>query len=150
MKREDSMKAKILAVAGAVLLSSVTAGMSQAQSRSLEVNVPFTFEVGNKTMPAGSYRVESVVTGAGSLETLRSNTGDARVTISTMVTASSSGTPASALVFHRYGNRYFLAQIRTGGGHTRELFPSQQEKEVARSEPRIEVALLGRAPAGRP
>jgi hypothetical protein len=150
MKREDSMKAKIMAMAGVVLLSIVVAGECQAQSRSLEVSVPFAFEAGNKTMPAGSYRVESVPTGAGSLETLRSNNGGVRVTISTMVTAPNSGTPASVLVFHRYGNRYFLAQIRAGDGHARDVFPSQQEKELARSEPRIEVALLGRAAAGKP
>ena len=46
------MNTKILAMAGAALLSIVAAGESQAQSRSLEVNVPFTFEVGNKAMPA--------------------------------------------------------------------------------------------------
>jgi hypothetical protein len=143
------MKTKILAMAGAVLLSIVAAGECQAQSRPLEVNVPFAFEVGNKTLPAGSYRVESVPTGAGSVEILRSNRGDIRLPISTMATAPTSGIPASALVFHRYGNRYFLAQIRTGDGHAREVFPSKQEKELARSERRIEVALVNQAPAGK-
>jgi len=143
------MKTKVLAMAGAVLLSIVAAGECQAQSRPLEVNVPFAFEVGNKTLPAGSYRVESVPTGAGSIEILRSNKGDVRLPISTMATAPTSGIPASALVFHRYGNRYFLAQIRTGDRHAREVFPSKQEKELARSERRIEVALVNQAPAGK-
>jgi hypothetical protein len=150
MKREDRMKKQILAMAGAVLLSIVAAGECRAQSRSLEVSIPFAFEVGNKPMPAGSYRVESVPTGAGSLEVLRSNSGDARLTISTMATALNSGTPAPTLVFHRYGNRYFLAQIRTGEGHARELFPSRQEKELARSQSRIDVAVLGPVPAAKP
>lgn len=144
------MNTKILAMAGAALLLIIPAGESQAQSRSLEVNVPFTFEVGNKAMPAGSYRVESVPTGAGSITILRSDSGDVRLPISTMAPASNSGTPAPALLFHRYGNRCFLAQIRTGDGYAREVFPSQQEKELARSEPKVEVALLGRAPAGKP
>jgi len=143
------MKTKVLAMAGAVLLSIVAAGECQAQSRPLEVNVPFAFEVGNNTLPAGSYRVESVPTGAGSIEILRSNRGDIRLPISTMTTAPTSGIPASALVFHRYGNRYFLAQIRTGDGHAREVFPSKQEKELARSERRIEVALVNQASAGK-
>jgi hypothetical protein len=67
-----------------------------------------------------------------------------------MSITSGSGTAGPALVFHRYGNRYFLAQIRTGDGHAREVFPSQQEKELARSELSVEVALLDRAPAGKP
>jgi hypothetical protein len=144
------MKTKIMAMAGAILISMIAAGECWAQSRSLEVNVPFAFEVGNKTLPAGGYRVESVATGTGSIEVLRGNSGGVRLTISTMTTISNSGTPPSALVFHRYGGRYFLAQIRTGDGHTREVFPSQQEKELARSKPGVEVALLGGALAGKP
>lgn len=143
------MKTKILAIAGAALLSMMAGGECQAQSRSLEVNIPFAFEVGNKTLPAGSYRVESVPTGTGSLQILRSDSGAARLTISTMATSSISGTATSALVFHRYGNRYFLSQIQTGDGHARELFPAQQEKELARTEQRIEVALVNQAPAGK-
>jgi hypothetical protein len=141
------MKTKIIAMAGAVLISIIGGGVCRAQSRPLEVNVPFTFEVGNKAMPAGSYRVESMPTGNGSLQVLRSNSGEARLTISTTASATNSGTPAPSLVFHRYGNRYFLAQIRTGGGHARELYPSSQEKELARSEPGVEVALLVQSPA---
>jgi hypothetical protein len=148
MKKENPMKTRILAMAGAVLLSIVTAGECRAQARSLEVNVPFAFEVGDKTLPAGSYRVESVPTGAGVLERLFSENGDVRLTISTIATTSNNGSPTSALVFHQYGNCYFLAQIRTGDGHAREVFPSRQEKELARSVQRIEVALVNQAPAG--
>jgi hypothetical protein len=148
MKKENPMRTKSLAMAGAVLLSIVAAGECLAQSRSLEVDVPFAFEVGNRTLPAGSYRVETVPTGAGALEILRSSSGDVRQTISTTAAITKSGTPAPALVFHRYGNRYFLAQIRTGDGHAREVFPSRQEKEIARSEHGIEIALVNQAPAG--
>ena len=142
------MKTKILATAGAVLLSIVAAGECRAQARALEVNVPFTFEVGNKTLPAGSYRVESVPTGSGSIQILRSNKEDVRLPISTTATNSIKGTRASALIFHRYGNRYFLAQIRSGDGHAREVFPSKQEKELARSEHRIEIALVNQVSTG--
>jgi len=143
------MKTKVLATAGAVLLSIVAAGECRAQARALEVNVPFAFEIGNKALPAGGYRVESVPTGAGSIEILHSNQGDVRLPISTTATNSIKGTPASALIFHRYGNRYFLAQIRTGDGHAREVAPSRQERELAHSEPRIEVAVANQLPVGK-
>lgn len=142
------MKTKVLATA-TVLLSVVAASECRAQSRPLEVSVPFAFEVGNKTLPAGSYRVESVPTGAGSIEIIQSNNGDVRLPIPTTAATLTNGTPASALIFHRCGNYNFLAQIRTGDGHTREVFPSRQEKELARSEPSVEVALLSRARAGK-
>jgi hypothetical protein len=144
------MKTRIMAMAGAVLVSIIGAGVCRAQSRPLEVNVPFAFEVGNKTMRAGSYRVESMATGNGSLQVLRSNSGETRLTISTMPTATNSGASAPSLIFHRYGNHYFLAQIRTGGGHARDLYPTLQEKELARSEPGVEVAVLVQTPAPKP
>lgn len=143
------MKTKILAMAAVLLLSLGAASKCRAQSRSIEVNVPFAFEVGNKSMPAGSYRVESVPTGAGSIEILRSNNGGVRLPISTTATTSINGTPASALIFHQYGNRYFLAEIQTGDGHARELLPSQQEKEVARSGHRIEIAVVNQTAPGK-
>jgi hypothetical protein len=144
------MKTRILAMAGAVLLSIIGAGVCAAQTRTLEVNVPFAFEVENKTMPGGSYRVETALTGNGSLQMLRSNSGEARLTISTMDAARISGTPVPSLVFHRYGNRYFLAQIRTGGGHARDLYPTSQEKKLALSESGVEVAILVQTPAAKP
>jgi hypothetical protein len=150
MKKETPMKTKILATAAAVLVSIVTAGACRAQSGSLEVNIPFAFEAGNKTMPAGSYRVDSMRTGAGSLEILRTTSSDVRLTISTISTVLKGGTPGPALIFHRYANRYFLAEIRTGDGRARAVFPSQREKELARSQASIEVAVLDRASAGKP
>jgi hypothetical protein len=149
MKKENPMKTKILVIVGTVLLSIIATDECLAQSRSLEVDIPFTFEVENKTLPAGSYRVESAPTGAGSIEMLCSSKRDVVLPILTITTTSKSGAPASALVFHRFGNRYFLAQIRMGDGHTREVFPSQQEKELARSAQRIEVTLVHQAPAGK-
>jgi hypothetical protein len=81
---------------------------------------------------------------------LRSNNGETRLTISTMDAARISGTPAPSLVFHRYGNRYFLAQIRTGGGHARDLYRTSQEKKLALSESGVEVAILVQTPAAKP
>ena len=144
------MRTQILAVAGALMISMVAASECRAQSRAMEANIPFAFEVGNKTMPAGYYRIESMPTGAGSIQVIRSANGNAQATISTIAAAAPDITVASALIFHRYGNQYFLAEIRTGDGHAREVFPSQQEKELARSEPKIEVALQSRTPGIKP
>jgi hypothetical protein len=150
MEKEDSMKTQILAITGAVVLSTLMAGECRAQSRTLEAKVPFAFEVGDKTMPAGNYRIESMPTGAGSLQVIRSASGDVRVTLSTIAIPARNGSSEPELIFHRYGNRYFLAQIQTGDHHARELFESRLEKELARSQAMNEIAVLIRVPAGRP
>jgi hypothetical protein len=141
------MKTQILAVTGALMLSMALASECRAQSRALEANIPFAFQAGNKTMPAGNYRIESMQTGAGSLQVIRSAGGDVQTTIWTIAPAVPDATEAPELIFHRYGSHYFLAQIRTGDGQVRELYPSRQEKEMARSQPRGEFTLLARAAA---
>jgi hypothetical protein len=143
------MKTQILAITGAVVLSTLMAGECRAQSRTLEAKVPFGFEVGDKTMPAGNYRIESMPTGAGSLQVIRSANGDVRVTLWT-IAIPANGNSEPELIFHRYGNHYFLAQIQTGDHHARELFESRPEKELARSQAMNEIAVLIRVPAGRP
>ena len=144
------MKSQILAIAGAVVLSTFMAGECRAQSRTLEARVPFAFEIGDKTVPAGNYRIESIPTGAGSLQVIRSAEGDVQVTLSTIAVPAKNANSGPELIFHRYGTRYFLAQIQTGDGHARELFESQREKKLAHSEAINEVALLIRATAGKP
>ena len=91
--------------------------------------VPFEFEVGNKIIPAGQCFVES--SGAGGALLIRSS--DARVDVLSSVYASENGPPSeqTALVFHRYGDRYFLTAIRVRGvAIVYELPESKGEAEL--------------------
>jgi hypothetical protein len=144
------MKTQVLAIAGAVILSSFMAGECRAQSRTLEAKIPFAFEIGGKTVPAGSYQIETILTGAGSLQVIRNAKGDVQVTLSTVAVTAKGANSGPELIFHRYGNRYFLSQIRRCDGRVSELFPSQREKELARTEPRNDIALLGLASSAKP
>jgi hypothetical protein len=148
-EKENPMKTQILAIASALLFSTVMASESRAQSRTMEANVPFAFEVGEKTMPAGTYRIESVLTGSGTLQVIRNANGDVQVTVSTILVPAKSENSAVELIFHRYGSHNFLAQIQNGDGHARELFESQLEKKLARSQAMNEIALLTHVPAER-
>ena len=144
------MKTQILAIASAVILSTFMAGECRAQSRTIEATVPFAFEVGDKTIPAGNYRFESMATGAGALQVIRSVKGDLQITLSAIAVPAKGANSGPELIFHRYGTIFFLAQIQTGDGHARELLESQREKKLAHSEAMNEVALLIHAPAGKP
>jgi hypothetical protein len=64
------MKTKLLAVVAALLLSVVATSVCYAQQTALTVTIPFAFQAGNQTMPAGEYRVESV------LESVLTGTGN--------------------------------------------------------------------------
>lgn len=144
------MKSQILVIAGIVILLSFIAGECRAQSRALEAKVPFAFEAGDKTLPAGSYRIESMPTGAGSLQVIRSAQGGVQVTLSMIAVPAKNANSGPELIFHRYGTYYFLAQIQTGDGRGREVIESQLEKRLARTEAMNEIALMIRVPAGKP
>lgn len=135
------MKKRVLRAAVALAVSIVAASVCFAHPRVLEVNIPFAFAAGNKTLPAGQYQIESVPTGDGTLHRIRRMDGNAQIVVSSIALTSGYGENLPRLVFHKYGTSYFLAQIWNGDGCGRQLFESKQEKEVARTKERTEVAL---------
>jgi hypothetical protein len=105
----------------------------QAQSRGkLEVSIPFQFQIGSQTFAAGDYSVKRLTQNS---ILVRSADGQKSV-IALMPRAiqNEAGRKAAQekLVFHQYGNQYFLAQVwmnRDGDGH--ELNISKAERQAA-------------------
>lgn len=144
------MKRQARAVAVALLLFIVTAGECYAQRPALVVNIPFAFQVENKTLPAGEYRIEPVPTGAGYVQKIQQTEGDAVTIVSTIIVYSKNGKSEPQLIFNQYGKSYVLFQIWTGEGRGRELSKSEREKELARTEATVEVAVLVNSPSTKP
>ena len=95
------------------------------------VNIPFAFTAGEKALPAGEYRVEKSARGSLMLLIQRTDRSAAAFVPSIAAQANATQTQ-SKLVFHRYGNRYFLSQVWIAGYlQGRELPKSAQEKEQA-------------------
>lgn len=108
-------------------------GSVQAQSGgSLEVNIRFDFQIGNKVLPAGQYTVRRLAQNSMVLE---SADGE-RVIAQTPGTADGGGKETrEKLVFHQYGDQYFLAQVwidRDADG--RKLIMSDAEREAAKAQ----------------
>ena len=96
------------------------------------VNIPFAFTVGEKTLPAGQYTIEHNPVIRGSL-IVRSADCRASVTGLTMNVYSQTIQTQAKLVFHRYGNQYFLAQAWRSGLDVGEEFPkSRAERKAAK------------------
>jgi hypothetical protein len=77
--------------------------------------IPFDFNVGAKTLPAGKYTV-TIVNPASDRKVLQIRSSDghwAAITQTTGVTGTAS--EKTKLVFHRYGDRYFFAQAKMAG-----------------------------------
>ncbi len=141
----------------AVALAFVTAVASaNAQSRRSIADVPFEFVAGNKTLPAGHYTIADS-TLAGNVVQITARKKDASVFAMTVGLSTKAANEEGKLVFHRYGNRYFLAEIWTGGNREgQKLSKSREEKSIEnelaiissktelpqRSYERVEIALV--------
>lgn len=115
------------------LLALMMVGESLAQTIRMKADVPFEFIVNGSTLPAGEYTIQSF--GAVDGKTLLvGNAGTHQnATVNAIGVESRKPAGKTKLVFHRYGNRYFLAQVWIAGndrGH--ELPRSHREAEMAK------------------
>lgn len=124
------MFSKMIVAAAAGLLLSVVPAVAEQR---MEVQIPFDFEAGATNMQAGDYEVSFPVNGAVLIQ--RSDrTGS--IFLVTHATGSANTSALNKLVFHRYGERYFLRQVWSAGySQGRELRASKAEAEMARAKP---------------
>jgi len=96
-------------------------------------NVPFNFVVENRAVPAGQYVLDSAAVSGALL--IRSDDRKSIFAVTGASMTSENGGQTGRLVFHRYGNRYFLEQVWTRGGAGHQLLQSAEERErVAQGE----------------
>jgi len=116
-----------LLVTGASLFAQTT-----ASERLMKVNIPFAFSVEGQSLPDGEYLVFTV-TPERSIRIV-STDGKHSAIVNTLPNYASSPSENSRLVFRRYGNEYFLAQVWTAGQNVaRNPLSSKRAMEIASS-----------------
>jgi hypothetical protein len=131
------MKKQVLKIFSMLsLLVTLATGSVYAQSdMRLKVNIPFEFSVGNEALPAGEYTVRQRVQGVLVIQSADHSTTKIFPTMSSMARKTPN---KSSLVFHRYGDEYFLSNIWTTGNNTGyELFKSRAERELIRASSKL-------------
>jgi len=107
------MSKKVYFVIASLVLMGTFAINAQAQSRSrqeLRVNVPFAFNVGNTSLPAGEYRV-SIVNPTSDRSVLQVAGADGTKIMVLTNDVKGESKANARLAFRHYGNQYFLAQV---------------------------------------
>jgi hypothetical protein len=108
----------------------------QAQSRGkIAVTIPFEFQIGNKTLPAGEYSVKQLTPNS---MLVQSDDGQASALVVTNNRVQADINERAAqerLVFHQYGSQYFLSQVwLVRGGDGRELNKTGAERQAAKAQ----------------
>lgn len=114
----------------AMLLMTVVglAGLLNAQrSTTVKAQVPFAFVTNGKTMPAGECAIAVLVNGRTLLSI---NSGKQHAYAFPIADQSPNAPKKTVIVFHQYGDRYFLTGIQRERGMGYQLPASKLEREL--------------------
>jgi len=132
-----------------VLMLTMMPMLAAAQmrdAREIVAQVPFKFMVGSKAIPAGQCVIRRAATDS---KTLQISNATASVSLFSSVFPQETKLTSQGyiLIFHGYGNRYFLTGLRLKGDRTTYQLPeSKAEAEMrAQNLPVAETTLVASA-----
>jgi hypothetical protein len=129
MKRQILRGFTMLALTVAVSLATAVVS-ANAQSRTVIANIPFEFSVGEKALPSGQYMVKAITENGNALAVQNRRSGKSAMRLSNSIQASEES-ETTKLVFHRYGPRYFLAEVWVSGEKSgRQLIKTKEERTI--------------------
>jgi len=131
MKKHSLMIGTMLSLIVMVATASVN---GQSRSHFMKINIPFDFAIRDETLPAGEY----VVTRASSVKPevllIRSVKGGTDVYVLTSNVRAKTGQSESRLVFRRYGDQYFLAQVWVAEDNLGRELPTSHRQRIMERE----------------
>jgi hypothetical protein len=131
MKKQMVKSLTMLTLIVTVALATAVVS-ANAQSVKVKAEIPFEFIVGDQTLPAGSYAVRPATNSGIALMIQNSEASISTVRLTNTITPKKKNLRAR-LVFHRYGQNYFLSEVWEGGESTgRQLRESKQERAMRR------------------
>lgn len=133
--RGEIMKKLFIVMAIGSVLTVLIAGTARAQMPGtvIRASIPFDFIVRGRTLPAGTYEITRITEEPlGLMIRNRDHRRDkAMFETEPVIVRRTPG--KNELVFHRYGDSYFLSEVVTAGEETgRELMPSHAERQLER------------------
>jgi hypothetical protein len=130
MKKEVVKGITMLTTIVVIALATAVVSANAQSSRTVISNVPFEFAVGETTLPAGEYRISRALRNALTIQT--SDASDSASRLTNEIEPRKNRQHAR-LIFHRYGQRYFLAEVWSGADSTGwRLLKSRQERAIER------------------
>jgi hypothetical protein len=129
MRRQLVKGITMLTLIVAIAFATAVVSANAQSANTVVSNIPFEFTVGDKTLPAGQYQINRRL---GNALTIQSR--EPATSVSRLTNVIESGKNKNArLLFHRYGDRYFLAEVWSGSGDVgRQLLKSRQERAIER------------------
>ena len=131
----------VSALALCFLVSLASLPVTAKSVDGMRAQIPFDFHVGDHLVRAGDYTINSFGTGEQVLR-LSGDKGSAATT-SNYATERGRGEGRARLVFHKYGDQYFLAAVWGSDSTGRTLSKSKRERNL-RKEIRTTASAVAR------
>ena len=132
MKKEIAKGLTMVMLVVAIAFATAVVSANGQSAKNVVATIPFEFVVGDQTLSSGEYSVKSL-TAPDNVLTIQNAEGKSKVLRLTFDIEPRKDRSSPRLVFHRYGQRYFLAEVWTGAGNIgRQLVKSRQERAIER------------------
>jgi len=120
-----------------VVLAAIGVAAGQTRAGDVVADVPFAFSVAGQQFPAGHYTLTAKDDFIGIFG------ANKQVLFVPTHAAVRSATDDTKLVFHRYGDTFFLSCVWMRGRNTgKELYRSRTERELAARQAEMELAVV--------
>ena len=132
MKRQFAKGLTMLMLVVGLALASAVVANGQS-GRQVTAKVPFDFIVSNRTFRAGHYDVINVNGAGDTLAVREADSNEQAMLVTSSIIANNQRDLRAKLVFHRYGETYFLSQVWLAGrSNGRVLAKTKQERAIER------------------
>jgi hypothetical protein len=122
-----------------VLTVALCVVAAQAQSNTmLKGDVPFSFNIGDRSLPSGEYTVKAM---DREIEAWYDLNGRGLFFVRTIPAGNVGDLSTTKLVFHRYGDQYFLAEVCSEGVN-HQVLASRGQQRIAKTQKYETVAVL--------
>ena len=133
-------------LAMAIIVAGVSAQAQTLQYR-LTADIPFEFSVSDQKLPAGKYWVSRAQEASGdTVLQIKSTDGQLIATRFSIPIVTINPKKRGYLVFHKYGDQYFLSQVWPAGGGTGRVFPKTNAERELERDARSNVVGAVKAP----
>lgn len=120
----------------AILLATfVVSAQAQSPSNRVTARIPFDFSIGDKKLPSGKYSIGRIRQNSDDIvQSIDDKDGHSKAIHTSIPVRNLDLTNNAKLVFHRYGDQYFLYQVWPAGTTTGRQFPaSRTERDAQRN-----------------
>jgi hypothetical protein len=142
-KERKDMKKQAFGILTILSLVLTIAAVSVFAQSPVTVNIPFSFTVGDKSLPAGEYIAQPNRRDSRNVWSLEAKNVKASVLFGTFAVQANDTQEKTKLVFDKYGDQYFLSQVWIAGDSSgRELTKPRWERELATNGIQRETVVL--------